>query len=75
MTQNSLIALNDRWRETGHPYVIEEGGLWRLCCPVCPDLVGKGESLVAALGSALRHNQIHRESAAGSEIPDAGGAS
>lgn len=60
MSRDSLIALNSRWRNTGHPYAVGEGEAWSLRCPVCRDLIGTPDSLVAILGAALRHNQAHR---------------
>ena len=62
MSQKLLVALNARWRGTGHPYAVGEGAQWSLRCPICRGLEGERESLVAALGSALRHNQVHRPS-------------
>ena len=75
MSQELLVALNARWRDNGHPYAVGEGARWNLQCPACPGLDGGTDSLLVILGSALRHNQIHRTSASGGEIPDPSGTS
>ncbi len=57
MSQDKLIALNDRWRDRGHPYAEKaEGDLWILRCPLCPPCEDQGD-LVGILSRAINHRR------------------
>lgn len=57
MIQDDLIALNDRWRDQGHPYAEQiEKDLWSLRCPSSPECQGQG-TLVDILNRAIILNR------------------